>query len=677
MYIFLNYVYIYIYIHSMRITSSFVCVHIYIYIWLMFHTIKLSITSDFKIAPPATPLQDFTYHWKQLMNFYINHLNDCKVPIQTTSIPRHLDRLLELLLEEEKDGNDPGPCLEYLLQHKLLDLLASLATAETPPGMRVVCLSFLRKLLGRSKYPLLHHTSIYAPIQRLIVICNGNTPSPIETEEIQFLLTLCFLVCKYPHVTNIINDVPMLQKPNGSNRSNSERLEVEKVTYVPNRKKNNSNPLFEPLNTQAIALVNPNLLNPENNRRKSLCSNISCIKIDLPPNTSTRSNASTSSKDTENISQSSSPLTQNVCCNSTLTMNLPDDKQNNSNITDKLCDELDNPVTEIETCLQSMKDLRLTEDCNTCDKTNNPIENNCGRSLLIPSRIPAKSKCLLLEALMSYVNSADNTVRVRACEGIMVLASLEDITFAQMVAQSDLSTIITSRLENLFNAVPAHVDPNEIDVVDVTWGLDSPLWTKEKKFPGCRQVAAFYMWFDYCNQLIREASTDVADVLAKHIRINFFEKIVTPALADHQVILVTALITKCLKELASSTLFTEVSYWLVGHNRHPEIPNVCTSPVLYRLINNCYTDSDELTVETLKLFEEVIDKRNEHTLHCLALMYLTSRGYYDNTAADSAITSWSDEEDEREREKKSTLDLSYEQSHSRTLAPSNIHRIVN
>ncbi|XP_047343198.1 FHF complex subunit HOOK interacting protein 2A-like isoform X2 [Vespa velutina] len=629
------------------------------------------------IAPPATPLQDFTYHWKQLMNFYINHLNDCKVPIQTTSIPRHLDRLLELLLEEEKDGNDPGPCLEYLLQHKLLDLLASLATAETPPGMRVVCLSFLRKLLGRSKYPLLHHTSIYAPIQRLIVICNGNTPSPIETEEIQFLLTLCFLVCKYPHVTNIINDVPMLQKPNGSNRSNSERLEVEKVTYVPNRKKNNSNPLFEPLNTQAIALVNPNLLNPENNRRKSLCSNISCIKIDLPPNTSTRSNASTSSKDTENISQSSSPLTQNVCCNSTLTMNLPDDKQNNSNITDKLCDELDNPVTEIETCLQSMKDLRLTEDCNTCDKTNNPIENNCGRSLLIPSRIPAKSKCLLLEALMSYVNSADNTVRVRACEGIMVLASLEDITFAQMVAQSDLSTIITSRLENLFNAVPAHVDPNEIDVVDVTWGLDSPLWTKEKKFPGCRQVAAFYMWFDYCNQLIREASTDVADVLAKHIRINFFEKIVTPALADHQVILVTALITKCLKELASSTLFTEVSYWLVGHNRHPEIPNVCTSPVLYRLINNCYTDSDELTVETLKLFEEVIDKRNEHTLHCLALMYLTSRGYYDNTAADSAITSWSDEEDEREREKKSTLDLSYEQSHSRTLAPSNIHRIVN
>lgn len=138
----------------------------------------------FQIAPPATPLQDFTYHWKQLMNFYVSHLTDCKVPVQNTNIPRHLDILLEILLQEEKEVNEPGPCLEYLLQHKLLDLLATLASAETPPGMRTVCLAFLRKLLGRSKYPLLHHASIYAPIQRLVALCNGNPPSPIEGEEV-------------------------------------------------------------------------------------------------------------------------------------------------------------------------------------------------------------------------------------------------------------------------------------------------------------------------------------------------------------------------------------------------------------------------------------------------------------------------------------------------------------
>ena len=115
----------------------------------------------------------------------------------------------------------------------------------------------------------------------------------------------------------------------------------------------------------------------------------------------------------------------------------------------------------------------------------------------------------------------------------------------------------------------------------------------------------------------------------------------------------------------------------MGQHRNPDIPDVWSWPVLHRLIDNCSTDSDDLTVETLKLFEEMIDKRDEHILHCLVLTYLTNRGYYDNSAADSAIASWSDEEDEREREKKSSLDLSSGQNHSRTLAPSNIHRIIN
>lgn len=331
-------------------------------------------------------------------------------------------------------------------------------------------------------------------------------------------------------------------------------------------------------------------------------------------------------------------------------------------------------MNEIDTHLRNLQDLRLDgeygdayEDTSCMDEDRSPLR----------SKTQQQSKCLLLDALLSYINTADNTVRIRACEGIMVLASLEDSSFAQMIAHSDLAILIPDRLKNLFNAIPAHVDPAEIDGVDVTWGLDSPAWTKEKKFSGCRQVAAFFMWFDYCNQLIREAHPDVAETLAKSIRLNFLEKIVTPALAEHHVVLITALITKCLKELTSLALCTEMSYWLVGHDRGPEIPNVWTSPVLHRLIDNCFTDSDDLTLETLKLFEEMIEKRNEHILHCLVLVYLSTRGYYDNTAADSAIASWSDEEDEREREKKGSLDLSYEQNHSRTLAPSNIHRIVN
>ncbi|KAK9303726.1 hypothetical protein QLX08_004718 [Tetragonisca angustula] len=626
------------------------------------------------IAPPATPLQDFTYHWKQLMNFYVNHLTDCKVPIQTTGIPRHLDRLLEILLEEEKDETEPGPCLEYLLQHKLLDLLATLASAETPPGMRTICLSFLRKLLGRSKYPLLHHTSIYGPVQRLIGLCNGSPPSPMEAEEVQFLLTICFLVCKYPHVTNIINDAPTVQRHNASAAGrSSERMEVEKVTYIPARRRNNFNPLFEPLDTRAVTLINPNLFSTENDRRLRFAeSNRPSSKTETTRGSSSQSNGSISSRDVENASQSSSPIIQKPISDESSVVAASSSDSQDYDVSQKGEDVA--LMNEIDTHLQNLQDLRLDVEYGTAYEGSNCAEGD--QSLLRPET-PQKSKCLLLDALLSYINTADNTVRIRACEGIMVLASLDDSSFAQMVANSDLAILISNRLENLFNAIPAHVDPAEIDGVDVTWGLDSPAWTKEKKFSGCRQVAAFFMWFDYCNQLIREAHPDVADALAKSIRVNFLEKIVTPALAEHHVVLITALVTKCLKELTSNALCIEISYWLVGQDRGPEIPNVWTSPVLHRLIDNCFTDSEDLTLETLKLFEEMIEKRNEHILHCLVLVYLSTRGYYDNTAADSAIASWSDEEDEREREKKGSLDLSYEQSHSRTLAPSNIHRIVN
>lgn len=49
----------------------------------------------------------------------------------------------------------------------------------------------------------------------------------------------------------------------------------------------------------------------------------------------------------------------------------------------------------------------------------------------------------------------------------------------------------------------------------------------------------------------------------------------------------------------------------------------------------------------------LLEKPHEHVLHCLVLVYLTARSYYDSSASDSLIASWSDEEDERERQRDS------------------------
>jgi hypothetical protein len=52
------------------------------------------------------------------------------------------------------------------------------------------------------------------------------------------------------------------------------------------------------------------------------------------------------------------------------------------------------------------------------------------------------------------------------------------------------------------------------------------------------------------------------------------------------------------------------------------------------------------------LFIEVLLERpNEHVLHCLVLVYLTSRSYYDTSASDSLIGLWSHEEEHEEQRK--------------------------
>lgn len=58
--------------------------------------------------------------------------SDSKAPIETTNIPSHLEQMLILLKEEDdaEDAGGTGACLEYLLQHKLLDTLQTLARAD-------------------------------------------------------------------------------------------------------------------------------------------------------------------------------------------------------------------------------------------------------------------------------------------------------------------------------------------------------------------------------------------------------------------------------------------------------------------------------------------------------------------------------------------------------------------
>ena len=66
-----------------------------------------------------------------IMRYMYIAFADHKVAIENTILPTHLEKMLVILFEEEKlhDGMS-GPCMEYLLQHKILETLYTLARTD-------------------------------------------------------------------------------------------------------------------------------------------------------------------------------------------------------------------------------------------------------------------------------------------------------------------------------------------------------------------------------------------------------------------------------------------------------------------------------------------------------------------------------------------------------------------
>ncbi|XP_037619234.1 protein FAM160B2 isoform X4 [Sebastes umbrosus] len=149
--------------------------------------------------PTVDLLESFVDHWKSITNYYIETTDDSR-PVKQTEIPWRLKQMLDILVYEEKQQavEDTGPCLEYLLQHKLLETLCTLGKAQYPPGMVQQVLMFFSKLLSQIQKPLLQLVNVYRPVQKLIRLC-ALPGSHTEKEEAQFLLVVCSRVKQDPH----------------------------------------------------------------------------------------------------------------------------------------------------------------------------------------------------------------------------------------------------------------------------------------------------------------------------------------------------------------------------------------------------------------------------------------------------------------------------------------------
>ncbi|MCJ8735377.1 hypothetical protein PDJAM_G00246390 [Pangasius djambal] len=175
--------------------------------------------------PSVNLLDSFVDHWKGITNYYIETTDEAQ-PVKQTDIPWRLKQMLDILVYEERqqEVEETGPCMEYLLQHKLLETLCTLGKAQYPPGMSQQVLLFFSKLLAQIQKPMLHVINVYRPVQKLIRLC-GLPDSQTEREESLFLFSVCSRVKKDPYVLNYILETSKEGQPQRCSSVSEEGVE--------------------------------------------------------------------------------------------------------------------------------------------------------------------------------------------------------------------------------------------------------------------------------------------------------------------------------------------------------------------------------------------------------------------------------------------------------------------
>ncbi|XP_038135922.1 protein FAM160B2-like [Cyprinodon tularosa] len=175
----------------------------------MFNKLSGMLLGALEAREPTVDLLDsFVDHWRSITTYYIQTTDDSR-PASQTDIPWRLRQMSDILVYEEKqqDVEQTGPCLQYLLQHKLLETMTTLAKAQYPPGMTQQVLIFVTKLLLQMQKPLLQLVPVYRPVQKLIELC-APPGSGAEKEEVRFLFAVCSRLNQDPHVLQNVLQLP-------------------------------------------------------------------------------------------------------------------------------------------------------------------------------------------------------------------------------------------------------------------------------------------------------------------------------------------------------------------------------------------------------------------------------------------------------------------------------------
>lgn len=271
---------------------------------------------------------------------------------------------------------------------------------------------------------------------------------------------------------------------------------------------------------------------------------------------------------------------------------------------------------------------------------------------------------ILLDAIMGYLESADSTIVVRACESILILVALKQLNnncSAVNASLTELSHIMGEKLYQCAEIIPEDMDLSDIEECNINWGLFPK---DDNHFIGRFQLTSFLCWMDFCDCLVKE-NILIAELLGMLFREQVLEKIVEPNLLELNAPFGLVITAKIIKQCQSEVMSEEIATWLVG-------TEINGSDCLLNIVIENAQDNQEVLLQTLQFVEALLDTPNERILHSMIFLYLSTRGYIDSSKS-KEIESWSDEEESREKRRGSVENA----MKSKTMAPNNILKVIN
>ncbi|KAI9248903.1 Retinoic acid induced 16-like protein-domain-containing protein [Sporodiniella umbellata] len=125
-----------------------------------------------------TKLELLAEAWTNIQKYYETARDPLRDAVDLTPIPSSLQNVIKLIQAEEVEYQRPsgsleaGPCLEYLLERRVLEELVEFAKVDTPYGMRIHCLRFFYSLVANVEAQLLPERAVHVPLQKLITSCH-------------------------------------------------------------------------------------------------------------------------------------------------------------------------------------------------------------------------------------------------------------------------------------------------------------------------------------------------------------------------------------------------------------------------------------------------------------------------------------------------------------------------